>query len=335
MNQHDALTVTGVVKGKLHPGEPSQEGLPPGPVWVRLGAVMARRYAATMALAGLLLAGAAAGCSSQPAVTGGSGTSCYQFAARAIQHHVTVTAVPAVCRGLTQVEVNVAVTRALRDAASGVRGKVRQRRVIARDSRYVAGLIRAIPTPSSSAVTAPQSGPPAVTAPPSRPPSRTALGLAALFAWLVTVGLGLSMMARWITRTWRHGPQPRRGRGPVLNFTHFGLALTGLLIWISYLITGLAGLAWTACGLLLAVASLGMTLVFLPATAATPPEDGSPPGRPPAARRWPRAARPGTTRRWPPPARPCWSSPCTSPPPWSPSCWRHSPPSAEPGYPGH
>jgi ABC-type Na+ efflux pump permease subunit len=79
----------------------------------------------------------------------------------------------------------------------------------------------------------------------------------------------------------------------VLNFTHFGLALTGLLIWISYLITGLAGLAWTACGLLLAVASLGMTLVFLPATAATPPEDGSPPaGRPPGDHPPPPAGRP-------------------------------------------
>jgi manganese efflux pump family protein len=254
--------------------------------------VTGRRNAATVALAGLLLAGAAAGCSRQPAVSGGSGTSCYQFAARAIQHHVTVTAVPAACRGLTQVEVNVAVTRALRDAASGVRGKARQRRVIARDSRYVAGLIRTIPAPSPSvpapspsAAAPPQSGPPAVTASPSRPPDRTALGLAALIAWLVTVGLGLSMMARWITRTWRPGPPPRRGRGPVLNFAHFGLALTGLLAWISYLITGLASLAWTACGLLLAVASLGMTLVFLPASAATLPEDELPPSghHPPTA----------------------------------------------------
>jgi manganese efflux pump family protein len=291
VNQYHALTTAGVIKGKLHPGEPSQAGLPPGAVSVRLGAVIARRYAATMAptgvllagllLAGLLLAGAAAGCSSQPAVTGGSGTSCYQFAATAIQRHVTVTVAPAACRGLSQVEVNVAVSRALRNAAAGVRGKVRQRQVIARDSRYVASLIRAVPapsqpaaTPSQPAATAPQSGLPAVTAPPSRPPNRTALGLAALIAWLVTVGLGLSMMARWITRTRRHGPRPRRERrGPVLNFTHFGLALTGLLIWISYLVTGLAGLAWTACGLLLAVASLGMTLVFLPATTATPPGD--------------------------------------------------------------
>jgi manganese efflux pump family protein len=122
-----------------------------------------------------------------------------------------------------------------------------------------------------------------VTARPSRPPSRAALSLTALIAWLVTVGLGVSMMARWITRTRRHAT-PHRGQGPVLNFTHLGLALTGLLTWIGYLVTGVTGLAWAACGLLLAVASLGMALVFLSASAAaeTRPGDDPPPvGRPP------------------------------------------------------
>lgn len=39
------------------------------------------------------------------------------------------------------------------------------------------------------------------------------------------------------------------------------------------MVTGVTGLAWTACGLLLAVASLGITLVFLAAarSPATPP----------------------------------------------------------------
>jgi manganese efflux pump family protein len=255
-----------------------------------------RHRATKLLVTGVVLA--AAGCSAQPAATRTSVTSCFQFAARAIQRHVTVTAVPAACQGLSQLEVNVAVSRALRAAASGVHGKVRQRQVIARDSPYVADLIRAVPASSPPAVTAPQSslpGQPAVTAPQSplpgqpaasssRAPSRAAFGLAALIAWLVTVGLGVSMMARWITQARRHGPQPRGGRGPVLNFAHFGLALTGLLVWISYLATGVSGLAWAACGLLLAVASLGMALVFLgPATAAeaTRPGDGSPPAAQP------------------------------------------------------
>jgi len=198
----------------------------------------------------IVLAGAAAGCSSQPTVTANSVTSCFRFAATAIQRHITVTAVPTACQGLSQVEVNAAVSRALRAAASGARGRVRQRQIITSDIPYVANLLRAVPVSSSPTATAPQ-------APSSHPPSRAALSIAALITWLVAVGLGLSMMARWITRTRRHNMQPRGGRGPALNFTHFGLALTGLLTWISYLATGLTGLAWAACGLLVACGQPG------------------------------------------------------------------------------
>jgi hypothetical protein len=236
-----------------------------------------------MVVTGMLLAG----CSSQPTATQGSATSCFLFAASAIQRHVTVTAMPAACQGLSQVQVNVAVSRALRVAAAGVLGKVRQRQVIARDSSYVAGLIHAVPASSPPAVTASLSGPPgqpAVASPPSGPPSPDALSLAALITWLITVGLGVSMMARWIAWTRRPSTLPRRGRGPVLNFTHFGLALTGLLAWIGYLATGVTGLAWAACGCLIAAASLGMTLVFLPPASTTaaalgddPPSVGHPP----------------------------------------------------------
>lgn len=226
----------------------------------------------------MVLAWTAAGCSSPSAVTGGSATSCYQFAARAIQRHVTVAAVPAACQGLSQVEVNVAVSRALHAAVGEVRSRVRQRQVIGRDIRYVTRLIRAVP--ASSPPTASSGGRP-VAAPPSRPPSREAFSLAALAAWLVTAGLGVSMMARWFIRARRQGS----GQWPVLNFAHFGLALTGLLVWISYLITSVTGLAWAACGLLLAVASLGMTLVFLgPASTATAlgsGDDPAPAGHPP------------------------------------------------------
>ena len=233
-------------------------------------------HATTLVITGMILAWTATGCSSPPAVTGESVTSCYQFAAQAIQRHVTVAAVPAACRGLSQVEVNVAVSRALRNATAGVRGKVRQRQVIARDSPYVAGLIRAVPASGPATASVSPSGPPggpAVAASPSRPPGREALSLGALAAWLVTAGLGVSMMARWILRVRRQGG----GQRPVLNFAHLGLALTGLLVWISYLATSVTGLAWAACALLLAVASLGMALVFLGAAStatAHPPGDG-------------------------------------------------------------
>ena len=239
-----------------------------------------RRYgqATGLVITGMLLAWTAAGCSGPSAVTGGSGTSCYEFAARAIQRHVTVAAVPAACQGLSQVEVNLAVSLALRAAAAGVRGKVRQRQVIARDSPYVARLIRAVPASGPPTASASPSGPPggpALADSPSRPPSREAFSLAVLATWLVTAGLGVSMMARWFIRARR----PGRGQRPVLNYAHFGLALTGLLVWISYLATGVTGLAWAACGLLLAVASLGMTLVF-PGPAVTT-TDGERTGHPP------------------------------------------------------
>ena len=251
-----------------------------------------RNHATKMVVTGVVLAGMTAGCSSQPAVARDSVNSCYQFAVGAIRRHVTVTVVPAACQGLSKLNVNVAVDRALQAVAAGVRGKSGQRQLVARDSPYLAALIHAVPVPGQSAVAAPQSG----------PPSGAALSLAALAAWLVTVGLGVSMMARWITRARRHGAQPVHGPRPLLNFTHFGLALTGLLVWISYLAAGVTGLAWAACGILIPVVGLGVTLVFLaparspvtslptaragptaPATTAAEPGDDPPPDRRPPA----------------------------------------------------
>ena len=95
--------------------------------------------------------------------------------------------------------------------------------------------------------------------------STTTLGLTALCTLLITVALGLRMMARWILRG-RAGPPAasRFRRPPAPNFAHLGLASASLLIWIAYLATGMTGLAWTATALLTLVMGLGMTLVFLP-----------------------------------------------------------------------
>src|SRR5690242_21585276 len=119
----------------------------------------------------------------------GSVASCARYGMNAIRHHVTVTTIPAACRGLCQVDVNVAVTRAPHAAATGVHGKAGEHRLIARDSRYLAGLVRV--TPEASQPPAP------VTA---APPSRVAFGWATLAAWLVTAGPGVTLMARWVHR---------------------------------------------------------------------------------------------------------------------------------------
>jgi len=98
----------------------------------------------------------------------------------------------------------------------------------------------------------------------ARRASGPALALAALVSWLITVGLGSWMMARWITRGgFRRARLSRAGLPPSLIFTHFGLAVAGLLAWSAYLATGLAAVAWAGCLLLLPVAGLGMALVSL------------------------------------------------------------------------
>jgi len=129
-----------------------------------------RNCATKVVMAGVVLAAVVAGCSSPPAVPRGSVNACYHFGMEAIQRRVTVTAVPAACQGLSQLEVNVAVGRALQAAAAGVPGKARQRQLIGRDSPYLAGLIHAVPAPGQPAVAAPQSGPPSSSPRISPPP---------------------------------------------------------------------------------------------------------------------------------------------------------------------
>ena len=41
-------------------------------------------------------------------------------------------------------------------------------------------------------------------------------------------------------------------------FSHFGLALAGLVIWIAFMVTGAPVLAWLAVGVIIGVAGLGM-----------------------------------------------------------------------------
>jgi hypothetical protein len=187
------------------------------------------------------------GCATTSSPPKGSVSSCYQFALAAVRHHVTVTKVPPACRGLSQINVNEAVERALRSAARGTRGRAQLRSVIASDDRYLAGLTRAVRAPGGTVA------PPAATAGPL---SGGGLRLAALVAWLVTAALGLAMLARWIRPAWR------RGTRPVLNLAHLGLAIAGLLTWTGYLFSGASVVAWVAWGLLFVAVGLGMALLF-------------------------------------------------------------------------
>jgi hypothetical protein len=181
--------------------------------------------------------------------------SCAEFGVTAIQHHVTVTSLPAACRGLTRAQVNLAVGQALYAMTSNVHGKA-QRRARARELSPLLGrLVSTVPA---------QRGPPLAPAPKGGQASGPALGYAALISWLITVGLGSWMMARWITRGgFRRARLSKAGLPPSLIFTHFGLAVAGLLVWGAYLATGLTAAAWVGCVLLLPVAGLGMALLSL------------------------------------------------------------------------
>jgi manganese efflux pump family protein len=211
--------------------------------------------AVALAAAGLVLAVfGAAGCTSQPDTSQPSVESCAQFAIAAIRNHVTLTTLPAACRGLTPAQLDSAASTALSSADAGVRNKALKRQRIVAASHFIEPMFVTVPV---------QRGEPQASSAAAGWISRTALGLTALCAWLVTVALGLGMMARWVLRSRsRYAPDGRFRRPPALNFAHLGLAGAGLLIWIVYLATGLTGLAWTATALLAVVIGLGMTLVF-------------------------------------------------------------------------
>ena len=228
------------------------------------------------AAAGVMLAGlAAAGCSHQPAgPQRASVGSCIQFGISAIKNHVTVTSVPAACQGLTRAQINFAVGSALHVLANGPGGKVGERKRVAQFSPYLAHLAAAVPE---------QSSPPPVAAPVSgraaQPAGRTALGLVALISWLITVALGAAMLARWIARGGlRCGRAGHARFPPPMIFAHFGLAVTGLLVWIAYLVTGVTSVAWIASALLLPVTGLGMAVLI-----ASLPERSLTAGQIPAA----------------------------------------------------
>lgn len=88
------------------------------------------------------------------------------------------------------------------------------------------------------------------------------MGIAALVTWLLTAGLGAYMLHTWIARD---GPRVTRAAGdrlpPVVVYGHASLALTGLAVWISYVASGLAALAWCGACLLMPVIGLGAAMV--------------------------------------------------------------------------
>ena len=107
-------------------------------------------------------------------------------------------------------------------------------------------------------------------------------GVAALLAWLATAGSGGWILIRW----WRAGGRPARLRGrtdtaapAAVILGHVGLGLFGLAVWVLFMTTGWAALAWISVGVLGPVAGLGMSVLISgmpsPRSPATPESAGA------------------------------------------------------------
>jgi len=97
---------------------------------------------------------------------------------------------------------------------------------------------------------------------PAAAPGR-GLAVAALITWLFDAGSGAFMLGTWIARGGLRRQRRSDRLAPGVVFGHFGIATTGLLVWISFLITGRIVLAWLAVGLLMLVIGLGISTVTL------------------------------------------------------------------------
>jgi hypothetical protein len=85
------------------------------------------------------------------------------------------------------------------------------------------------------------------------------MAIAALITWLVTAAGGFILVAQWVGRG-GHRPGSSSRLSPSFVFTHLSVAVVGLVLWIIYLATDVAGFAWTAFVLLLPVAAVGFTM---------------------------------------------------------------------------
>ena len=91
-------------------------------------------------------------------------------------------------------------------------------------------------------------------------PGRT-LAFVTLVTWVFDAVSGGYMLRTWIARGGLRRQRASDRLAPRVVFAHFGMASTGLLVWIGYLATRWIVLAWLAVGLLTLVIGLGISTV--------------------------------------------------------------------------
>jgi hypothetical protein len=91
-----------------------------------------------------------------------------------------------------------------------------------------------------------------------------ALGLATLLTWVFTAGIGAYMLRSLVIHgALRRQRSVRDGLSPRVLYGHFSLALTGLVVWAVFVVTGWGPLAWVAVVLLAPAIGLGICTVTL------------------------------------------------------------------------
>jgi hypothetical protein len=87
------------------------------------------------------------------------------------------------------------------------------------------------------------------------------MGFVALIVWFITALWGLYMLAVWLIENdvTRQGNAASRLPLPVI-LAHVAFAVTGLGVWVAYLLLDRPVLAWTAVGILVVIALLGLTM---------------------------------------------------------------------------
>ncbi len=212
---------------------------------------MTRAAACGAVLAAALAALLAAGCAGRAARPLVTVAGCAAAGAQAIEQHRTLVRAPAACRGLTQAQLNLAVAKAVYQAAGG-RPKAAWRRLAAADAARLGRLVRQLRPAARAAPAAPGAG--------GSPGTGRAVAVAALVSWLLAAASGGYLLASWLAHG---GARARRGLSPAVVFCHFGLALAGLAGWAGYLASGSRMLAWAAVGLLVPVSGLGMATLAI------------------------------------------------------------------------
>jgi len=83
----------------------------------------------------------------------------------------------------------------------------------------------------------------------------------ALIAWFVAALWGLYMLAVWLIENDATNQRNSASRLPLpVIVAHVTLAVSGLVVWVTYLLLDRAALAWSALGILGGIAVLGFTM---------------------------------------------------------------------------